>query len=356
MRRMRPLAWTFAGLLLAAPLGSALATDTSAATAPANQPASKKDAQKAAQTRAQAIIAFQRDLVSVIAPRADADPLLGAALLARPLTNQPKYNDFHTLIERATAAGNTLPAISWVRLSDCDDKAGDCPNADALAKLKEQAPDNAAVWLLALGVDEHNAKDKDARADLARAAAAKLYDDYTGESLKAIADVVSTLPPPASVVDPNMSAGANGVQMLMTYSITSTQPRPGLQATAKMCEAGKDASLRDDCLKLGHILEWGSSPLARSLGLHLREVLSSDPLQSADAKHQRRNLVWQVQNFAQLCARAQNDKALAQHLLALARNAGTEMRIVPAALRDYSIPLEAPTDAAPAPAATAAGA
>ena len=337
MRGLRPLALTLACALLALPALAAKSPD--------------KTDKKQVTAHAQAMIAFQRDLVSVVAPRADAAPLLGAALLARPLPNQPKYNDFHTLIDRAAAADGAGPAVSWVRMSDCDAKGDACPNGDAVARLREQAADNAAVWMLQLGIDQHDGKDKDARADLAKAAGAKLYDDYTGASLKAIADVVSVLPPPADTVDAAMSAGPSGVQMLIVYSVISTQPQPGLQATAKLCEgAASDAALKDDCLKLGRTLEWGSSPLARSLGLHIREVLADDDSQREDARRQRRNLIWQVQNFSQLSTRAPTDKAMSQHLLALARNGGTEMSIVLAALRDYSIPLEAPKEDATAPA------
>jgi len=325
-------------------LALALASALSIAPVAARQ-ASKPAAPKTGDARTEALLAFQRDLISVLAPRADAMPLLGAALLARPLPNQPKYNDFHTLIERAAKAEDTIPAVTWLRLSDCDAQADACPNADALAKLVEQAPDNAAVWLLKLGQDHHDGKDQAAREDLAKAAAAKLYDDYTGTSLKALAANVSTLPPPAATIDPASPTGANGVQLTLVFGMAATQPQPGLQATSKLCEnAGDDAALKDDCLKLGRLLEWGASPLARSLGLHLREVLAADTTQQEDAKHARRNLVWQVQNFAQLSARAQSDLALAQHLLALARSGGTEMSLVLAALRDYKIPTEAPAD------------
>ncbi|HEX7813646.1 hypothetical protein [Dyella sp.] len=342
MRGLRYLALALACALMTTPALAAKGPD-------------KKADKKAATAHAQAMIAFQRDLVSVVAPRADAAPLLGAALLARPLPNQPKYNDFHTLIDRAAAADPANAAVSWVRLSDCDAKADTCPNADAVAKLRDQAPDNAAVWMLQLGIDQHDNKDKAAREDLAKAANAKLYDDYTGAGLKAVADVVSTLPPPDNTLEPTMTAGPSGVQMLIAYSVIATAPQPGLQATAKLCEgAGSDESLRNDCLKLGRTLEWGSSPLARSLGLHLREVLSTDTTQQDDAKRQRRNLIWQVQNFAALSTRAPTDKALSQHLLALARNGGTEMSVVLAAMRDYSIPMEAPKEeaapTAPAPA------
>ena len=74
-------------------------------------------------------------------------------------------------------------------------------------------------------------------------------------------------------------------------------------------------------------------------------MLNPDPAQQQDAQAARRNLVWQVQNFAELSLRAQNDRAQSQHLLALARNGGTQMSLVLAALHDDGIPTDAPADA-----------
>ncbi|MBP1474999.1 hypothetical protein J7I44_11865 [Frateuria sp. MAH-13] len=310
--------------------------------------AKQPKAASAQQARTKALIAFQRDLVSVLAPRADALPLLGAALLARPLPEQPKWNDFHSLIERAVAAPGHGPAERWVQLADCDAKADACPNADALAALVAQTPDNAAVWLLKLGQDLHNGKHDDARTDLAQAARAKLYDDYTGTSLQALAHGVSTLPPPEATLDPQAGAGAAGVQAMIVFGIAGAQPQPGLQATAELCEAaGEDQALAADCRQLGKTLEWASSPLARSLGLHLREVLAADEGEREHAQRERRDLVWQVQQFTRLAAKAQADRAQAQHLLSLARHGGTEMSLMLAALRDAGVSITAPADWTP---------
>src|SRR6185437_13186696 len=248
-------------------LAGALSLPVAPAAAAVKQAAADAAPATGDSAREQALQAFQHDLVSVLALRATAQPLLGAALLARPLPRQPKTNSFHALINRAAAASDAGPAVQWARLADCDAKADACPNASALRKLVEQAPDNAAVWLLKLGLDTRDMKSDAARADLARAAAAKLYDDYTGSSLAALAGVVDALPPP-----------------------------PALPVVAKLCEnAGDDAAIKADCLRLGKLLEWGSSPLARSLGLHLRDVLG-DATAQADARQQRRDLIWQVQN------------------------------------------------------------
>lgn len=323
-------------LLLAGACGPVLAAKT-----PAKAPAT--DTQQNA--RNQALVQYQKDLISVAAPQADPIPLMGAALLARPLQDLPDFNSYHTLIDRAAAAEGAGPEISWARLSDCDAKASDCPNADAATKLLQQAPDNAAVWLLKLGQDIRDGKNDDARQDLAKAAEAKVYDDYTGATLKALSGVVTLLPPPANVVGPLSAMNGADVQLTLVFGLAEGQPQPALQATARLCEDNADKpSVKADCLKLGKLLEWGSSPLSRSLGLHLREVLADDDGQKADAKHQRLNLVWQVQSFSQLSLRAKSDTSIAQHLLRLARSGGTQMSLVLTALRDYNMPVDAPSD------------
>lgn len=348
MPGMRCVAASCAWLLFATPVlagATPTAGDAPAAATTASSAAAEAPPSKALQQRDKAQLAFQRDLVSVLAPRADAMPLLGAAELARPLFNQPPNNSFHALIERAAAAQGAGPAISWVRLADCDAKADNCPNADALETLLKQAPDNAAAWLVKLGTDARDRKQDDAREDLRQAAAAKLYDDYTGTSLKALADSVGVLPPPADAIDPGHAAGAVGMQTVLIFGLASTQPQPSLQLVAKLCEsAGKDASIKADCLSLAKLLQWGSSPLARSLGLHLAEVLADDPAQAQAARDARRRLIWQVRNFNQLLAKVQDDAVLARHLLALARNGGTEMSLQLAALRDAGIALDPPAD------------
>lgn len=295
-------------------------------------------------------LAYQGDLASVLAPQVGASPLLAAALLSRPLLNPPETLTFHRLIARAAAADDAGPAVAWARLADCTPAPGNCPNPAALETLQTQAADNAAVWLMKLGVDTRDLDPQAAREDLAQAAAAKVYDDYTGVSLQALASHVGILPPPLPTLDPAHAAGAAGMQAVLVFGLGATQPRPALPISATLCEnAQDDDGIQADCRKLGKLLEWGSSPLARSLGLHLREVLGTDAADQAQAKAARRDLVWQVQQFAQLSARATDDKALAQHLLALARNGGTEMSLLLAALRDNHISTEAPADWKPAP-------
>lgn len=336
MRRWHRLALAGALSLLAAPALAAVNANDAVPNAGA--------------ARAQALTGFQHDLVSVLALRATATPLLGAALLARPLTGQPKTTSFHTLVNRAVAVEGSGAAAQWLRLADCE--RAECPNPGALHKLTETDVDNAAVWLLKFDLDSRDLKTKTARADLAKAAAATHYDDYAGASLTALVGVVDALPPPPATLS---ASGALGVQALIALGNARLQPRPVLPVAAQWCKGHSgDATAKADCLRLGQLLAWGSSPLARSLGLHLIATLSDDPAAVSKAQGEARDLAWQVHNHAQLALAAPDDAATAQALLAAARAGGTEMSQLQAVLRARGVSPTAPGSWQPAsPAASA---
>src|SRR5690348_16040587 len=257
----------------------ATAKPATASTSAAAQTAATSPAQQA---RVKALMQYQKDLVSVLALRSDAPHLLGAALLARPLPDQPQGLSYHDLITRAAKAANAGPGVTWAQLADCDAQANACPNADAFAQLQKQAADNAAVWMLAMDLDAEKKDANAVRADLARAAAAKGYDDYFGIELQGVALDVGTLPPlpdtmaGAQAGDPTTAAG---VELLIAFGVANQQPRPSLQPLLQLCsadDAAKDDSLKGDCLKTAHDLEWGSSPMALEVGLHIHGLLRSE--------------------------------------------------------------------------------
>ena len=300
------------------------------------------------QARINALVQYQKDLVSVLALRGDAEHLLGAALLARPLPDQPQGLSYHDLITRAVKAPNAGPGVVWGQLADCDRQANACPNADAFARLQQQAADNAAVSLLAMDLAAEKNDAGAVRAALAKAAAAKAYDDYFGIGLQGAAMSVGTLPPrpetmaSAQAGDPTT---ALGVELLIAFGIANQQPRPSLQPMLQLCTADntvKDDALKADCLKAAHSLEWGSSPMGRAVGLHLRGEL--DPSAKADTDKQSRNLEWQMQNYGALGIKALTDDHLAQSLLDGARSGGTELSLVLSTLRANGVPTEAPAD------------
>jgi hypothetical protein len=321
---------------------------TKAAPAPAStaaQPAAPSPAEKA---RIDALVQYQRDLVTVNALRSDAVHLLGAALLARPLPDQKPDFTFHRLAERAAAAPAAGPGVTWARLADCDPAANNCPNPEMLKKLQTQAGDNAAVWMLMMDKAAQKNDAAGERAALARAAAAQSYDDYFGIGLQGIANVVGTLPPlPATMqgTQPGEPKTAVGVELLIAFGVANQHPRPSLKPLLDLCRAdhaGKDDSLKSDCLKVAHALEWGSSPIGRAVGLHIHGEL--DPSAKASTDKDARDLAWQMENYGVLGVASLGDDARGGPLLDAARSGGTELSLVLSTLRANGVSTEAPAD------------
>ncbi len=335
MRRI-PLILALASLSIAAG-ASAAPPDPSA-------PAETAKPSAADQARLTAIRQYQHDLVSVVALRADPAYLLGAALLARPFTDQPQGLDFDSLSARALAAPDAGPAIEWVRLSDCG--KDDCPNAKAFAALQKKAAGNAAVWLVALDLAaaKHDADAE--RAALKQAAGAPMYDDYYGAALQGVADAVSVLPPLPDTIHgahDGQPDNPDGVRVLVAVENTGAHPRPNLEPLLQVCgkhAADKDAGIKADCLKLAHTLEWGSSPIARAVGLHIKGEL--DAADKPQTDEENRNLAWQMQNYSMLLQHSLTEEALAKSWLDMARNGGTELSLVLATLRANGISTDAP--------------
>jgi hypothetical protein len=337
------LALTTGAALAAPPAAQAPAT---AGTSPSASHLSPAD-----QKRVAAIEQYQHDLVNVVALRADPDYLLGAAILAAPFKDQTQGLDFNALSQRAAAAPDAGMAAHWARLAVCKDQH-DCPNAAAFTYLKKHAADNAAVWVLALDVAAEHKDTKAEAAALQQAAAAQTYDDYYGKALAGVTKAVTVLPPL-----PDTTQGAHdgqpdsqdGVRTLVAINAMGALPRPSLKPVVDLCTGeavakAKAKGTRATCLKLAHTLQWGSSPIARAVGLHIQGEL--DPDDAAAEQQASHNLAWQVQQYSGLLQRALTDSGMASGWLATARNGGTELSLILATLRANNIPTEAPAGAA----------
>lgn len=321
------------------PQSSAPAASAASAATPAEEQLSPAD-----RKRMQAIRQYQHDLVSVVALRADPDYLLGAAILAKPFKNPTQGLDFDALSQRAAAAPNAGAAAEWTRLDVCTSEK-DCPNAQAFAWLKQHAADNAAVWMVALDVAARDEDDKAERAALKRAAAAKIYDDYYGKTLAGVAKAVAVLPPLPDTMQGahgGQPDNADGVRMLVAVMSTQDHIRPAFGPLEQLCgdDAAKDEDLKSDCLKLAHTLQWGSSPIARAVGLHIQGTL--DPDQKSRNDRASQNLAWQVHQYSALLQRSLTDASQASQWLTTARNGGTELSLMLATLRANQVPLDAP--------------
>src|SRR5690242_1486335 len=314
MYRLAPIAaltalWFAAGAIAAPPPAAATAPEPPAAAGSAAGP----QLSPADQKRVTAIQQYQHDLVSVVALRAEPDYLLGAAILAEPFENQTPGLDFDSLSRRAAAAPGAGPAVHWQRLAACKTQA-DCPNSDAFAYLKKHAADNAAVWIVAMDIA---ARDKDAaaeRAALKKAAAAHGYDDYYGKALAGVAKAVAVLPPLPDTMQgahDGQPDNPDGVRMLVAVMSTQDHIRPAFGPLEQLCgdDAAKDDDLKSDCLKLARTLQWGSSPIARAVGLHIQGTLNPDDKSRNDQASQ--NLAWQVHQYSALLQRSLTDASQA---------------------------------------------
>lgn len=319
-----------------------------AAPAPASTSPTPTRLSPADQKRVAAIRQYQRDLVSVVALRADPAYLLGAAILAKPFPKQTPGLDFDALSQRAAAAPAGNVVAEWARLGVCQTR-DDCPNAKAFAYLKKNAADNAAVWLVDLDLAAQKKDDKAERAALAKAAGATRYDDYYGKALADVGKAVTVLPPLAETTKGahhGQPDNPEGVRLFVALNAMQAHLRPDLEPLLELC--GKDAvaghdDTRNACLKLADTLQWGSSPIARAVGLHIAGEL--DPDANAKSDQASRNLAWQVKQYSNLVQHALIDPTLASQWLAAARNGGTELSLVIATLRANRIPLDAPADA-----------
>lgn len=355
MRHAIPAA-AFAALLTA---GSAFAeppakhpakASTTPASAASAAPADEENISPADRKRIAAIQQYQHDLVNVVALRADPDYLLGAAILAKPFKNQTQGLDFDALSQRAASAPNAGAPAEWARLDVCKTEK-DCPNTEAFDWLKKHAADNAAVWMVALDVAARDKNDKAERAALKQAAAAQTYDDYYGKALAGVAKATAVLPPLADTTQgahDGQPDNGDGVRVLVAVMNTQGHIRPAFGPLEQLCgdDAAKDESLKEDCLKLAHTLQWGSSPIARAVGLHIQATLK--PAEKAQDDQASQNLAWQVHQYSALLQRALTDASLASQWLAAARNGGTELSLMLATLRANQVPLDAPAPSAAA--------
>jgi len=348
MRHATPATALAALLIASAALAKSPATQPESSRPPASaSSAAASDGARlspADRKRMQAIRQYQHDLVSVVALRADPDYLLGAAVLAKPFENPTQGLDFDALSQRAAAAPKAGAPAEWARLDACKSEK-DCPHAQAFAWLKQHAADNAAVWMVALDVAARDKDDKAERAALKQAAAAKTYDDYYGRTLAGVAKAVAVLPPLPDTMQgahDGQPDNPDGVRMLVAVTGTQNHIRPAFGPLEQLCgdDATRDDDLKSDCLKLAHTLQWGSSPIARAVGLHIQGTLNRDDKSRNDQASQ--NLAWQVHQYSALLQRSLTDASQASQWLTTARNGGTELSLILATLRANQVPLDAP--------------
>ncbi len=329
-------------LLLAALLplgaGAAPAVTGSAAAAPASSVVTRS-----------ALAQFEHAVLSITALRGAARRLAGAAVLARAVPDLPPVLTYKAFLKRALAAPGAGPAVQWVALGDCGrvgPQPEDCISDAALTRLEQQAPDNAAVWLLAFDRARQHGDDKAARAALARAARATEFSTYYGTLLKSVLETARALPMSPALV--RQLAGIGGNAYAATYMLAAGNvmylPGPALAPVFETCRNPGAGIRRAQCRRIAHLLAWGDTVIVRAAGLALQERLAGDAAARQRYAAARRAQAWQTQQFAILVLKARTDRALAGTLVQLVLQGGTENSIQIALLRKTGIATTPPAD------------
>ena len=325
-------------VLLPLGAGAAPAAAGSAAAAPASSVVTRS-------TLAQ----FEHDVLSITALRGTARRLAGAAVLARAVPDLPPVLTYKAFLKRALAAPGAGPAVQWVALGDCGrvgPQPEDCISDTALTRLEQQAPDNAAVWLLAFDRARQRGDDKAARAALARAARATEFSTYYGTLLKSVLETARALPMSPALV--RQLAGIGGNAYAATYMLAAGNvmylPGPALAPVFETCRNPGAGIRRAQCRRIAHLLAWGDTVIVRAAGLALQERLAGDAEARQRYAAARRAQAWQTQQFAILVLKARTDRALAGTLVQLVLQGGTENSIQIALLRKTGTATTPPAD------------
>ncbi len=304
---------------------------------------------------------YRRDLINFLTLRTDAPLLLAASIMARPDDNDPdRPHAFHsaTLLLRAQVAGAKDALTWWITAFVCGNAIQICPRPDALLKLDQIAANNAAVWLLDAQRAQKAGDRSAANVALARAGAAREYNDYSTELTRTLLQAINDLPvPPTLLENPpqGVAATREGIQLTIAYNLASRLgpgAQPVIAAALELCDPSINAAQfddrRNDCLALAGKLEWGSSLLAQRAGLALRARLQgSGDKPNTEIANKLRNLAWQEQRSTEITQGMLASADGTRQLQRLSLQSHTETGLVYALLREANVPLEAPLEAAP---------
>ena len=285
---------------------------------------------------------FRRDLVSLLALRAEPDLLVAAAELAYPDSDdktRPAQLKSPALIRRAQKFGPDDALVAWIAtFIGCAADAAPCHN-EAAARLQKIAPDNAAVWLPSL----HAAQDPgQARALLASMAQAQRFDDYWAASVLAVFRALQTLPVPAEVLGHGLNEIAARINLATSVGGGFL---PNYARFGQICRSNDatDEALVSDCLAVAKLLESGGSFRSQAIGFGVEDSLLPRGTARDVLKARQRSSAWQKEQFLEISGRFPRDEALAETYIDLLREQGNELATVTALLRRQHVPTEPDT-------------
>jgi hypothetical protein len=311
--------------------------------APASPPANAQAAAPAssAQAEQKRFEQFRRDLISLLALRADADLLVAAAELAYADSedkSRPAALKSPSLIKRAQKFGPDVAFVRWVStFLECGTKGATC-HGEAATQLQQLDGTNAAAWLPALHAASAPGQ---ARALLASMAQATRFDDFWTAGVLAMFHALQTLPVPDEVLSHGLNPTAARVNLATSVGGGFL---PNYARLGEMCrpQDSADETLVSDCLAIAHLFESGGSFRSQTIGFGIEDSLLPAGTARDLLRTRRRASAWQQQQFLELSARFPRDEALAQTYMDLLRENGNPLATVTALLRSQHLPTDPP--------------
>jgi len=302
-------------------------------------------------TPEQLLAQFHHDEINLLALRADAAPLLSAALMATPDTDdksRPAALKTPALLVRAQKFGAEDPLVWWVTAGvQCHGAKQACPDTETLQQLEKTDAQNAAVWAIALAHAQQAKDDVTARAALTSAAQAAHYDDHFGALIAMVNAAADILPVSEDILRASGqgSVSAEGFKLTYAAGVAASLPQPGLRALVETCKgAANDATLAADCVAVAQKIAACGSLITRGYGISLLAELAPSGTQRDGANARARTQAWLTQRIGELGERLATDTRLTRvYRDALARR-GQEIDAVQAVLSNQGVALEPPAD------------
>jgi hypothetical protein len=322
-----------------APAEAPMVPEPAAPAAPPLNP--KAAAANSAQTEQKRFEQFRRDLVSLLALRADADLLVAAAELAYADSEDKSRTaalKSPSLIKRAQKFGPDVPFVWWVStFLECGTKGTSC-HGEAATRLEQLDGNNAAAWLPALYAA--NAPGQ-ARAVLTSMAQATRFDDFSAAGVLAVYRALQTLPVPDEVLSHGLNTTAARVNLATTIGGGFM---PNFARLGEMCrkQDNTDEALVADCLAVAHLFESGGTYRSQSVGFSIEDSLLPAGTARDVLRARMRASAWQRQQFLEVSGRFARDEALSQIYVDLLRENGNELASVTALLRSQHLSTEPP--------------
>ena len=215
---------------------------------------------------------------------------------------------------RALAPGD--PDILWLSANQCGFDA----SCEAVQQdLMRAQPDNAAVWLMAMGW-AHARKDADAeRAAFERAVKSSRYDRHGGSAFMAVLDGYQGLQMPATCSAADVQEQLQELMqwgkpvtaidwVLMQASMQEGTTLPAYSGLSRTCRPNEGAPLtvsrQDDCIQLVSRVAEGDTLLEQMMGARLLVELTAGTSQGPPWRERYRNQRWMMEQSVTLHAQS----------------------------------------------------